>query len=314
MPRPTVRPTAESAAESAARPTAELAAESAARPTAESAAESAARPTAESAARPAAQPAAQSAARPAVRSAGRRPAGRRLLRWLASVLSISGGVAGAVLLFHFLIMPLFVRHGREIEVPDVRGLALADAWPILSASDLVPGRLQQAHDDHIPPGRIMRQNPPPGYRVKRGREVDLAVSLGGRELRVPAIVGESTVHARFLLVRAGLAAGRTMRIPSHAVPADQVVASSPRPGGTITGRHVVDLLVSSGPVPETFLMPDLRGLDIDRVSAVLEPTGLTVHRRVRPGARVRLSVIAEQFPPPGHPVTFGGSVELTTGG
>lgn len=224
------------------------------------------------------------------------------------------GAGGAVLLFHFLIMPLFVRHGEESTVPDVRGLALADALPILRGAELIGGQVQHAHDDHIPPGRILRQNPPPDYRVKRGREVDLVVSLGAKELRVPAIAGESTVHARFLLARAGLAVGRVRRVAADAIDADHVVASAPRPGALVAGRNTVDLLVSAGEPAHTFLMPDVRGLDVDRVTAVLEPLGISVHRRVRPGARTRLDVVADQSPPPGHPVTTGGAIELTTGG
>ncbi len=264
-----------------------------------------------------AQPTRASGRRPLREPAGRppkRPLWRRLLRPALAIGLMGLGAVAAVLLFHFLIMPLFVRHGQDATVPDVRGLALADARPILRTADLTEGGVRHAHDDHIPPGRILRQNPPPDYRVKRGREVDLVVSLGAEELRVPLVTGETAVHARFVLAREGLTVGRVREVPVGEVEADHVVASAPRPGALMAGRHAVDLLVSAGDPARTFLMPDVRGLDVERVTAVFEPLGLTVHRRVRPGARRQLDVVADQSPLPGEPVRTGGAIELTTGG
>ncbi|GAF96960.1 unnamed protein product, partial [marine sediment metagenome] len=166
---------------------------------------------------------------------------------------------------------------------------------------------------HIPAGRIQRQSPPPGLQVKRGREVDLVVSLGPEALRVPAVVGEGLVHARFLLARAGISLGRVLTVSSRLVARDEVVASSPPPGTSLVGSGKADLLVSSGPPPERYLMPDVRGLEVPQVSAALEQAGLKVTRRVWRGARGRLNEIVEQTPPPGYPVPVGGTVELMTG-
>lgn len=239
---------------------------------------------------------------------------RRLGPLGLALLLTAVGAGGAVLIFQFLVMPTFVRHGQESGVPDVRGLSLTDAEPLLQLAQLRTGWVSHAADDHIPPGRIMRQNPPPEYSVKQGREVDLVVSLGPEELRVPALEGESRVHARFLLARAGLNVGKVRSIRSDEVPADHVVTSSPRPGRGTAGRERIDLLVSTGPIIQQYLMPDLRGQDADQMEAVLKEAGLTVRRRVRPGARTRLGQIVEQTPPPGHPVAGRGIVEITTGG
>jgi len=243
---------------------------------------------------------------------------RRLPRSLWSLavplLLIAIGGGGAVLVFQFLVMPTFVRQGQDTGVPDVRGLSLTDAEPLLQQAQLRTGLVSNAADEHIPPGRVMRQNPPPDYSVKQGREVDLVVSLGPEEQRVPPLEGESRVHARFLLAREGLNVGKVRSIGSDEVPADHVVTSSPRPGRGAAGHDAIDLLVSTGPILERYLMPDLRGQDADQMEAALIEAGLTVRRRVRPGARTRLGQIVEQSPPPGHPVAGGGIVEITTGG
>ena len=95
--------------------------------------------------------------------------------------------------------------------------------------------------------------------VKRGRAVDLMVSLGPEALRVPALEGESTTHARFLLQRQRLEMGRVRTVASPDVERECVIASQPPSATPLAGRTRVDLLVSSGPPPARYIIPDLRG-------------------------------------------------------
>ncbi|MCK4304073.1 MAG: PASTA domain-containing protein [Candidatus Eisenbacteria sp.] len=236
--------------------------------------------------------------------------GRILLR----LLLVGLGMVGAVMLFHFVVMPSFVRHRQETQVPDVRGLACEDVRGLLAAPGLELGAITRAVDEHIPVGRILRQSPPPGSRVKKGRHVDVVVSLGPAALDVPELEGESLVHARFLLAREGIERGRVCWVSSATVPRKRVVAASPPPGTPLAGRGTVDLLVSEGVPERRYLMPDLRGMEASSVAEALEAMGLRVHRQVWPGARARTNQVAEQTPPPGYPISAGGTVEIRTGG
>ncbi len=234
-------------------------------------------------------------------------------RWVGRAFLLFLGAAAAVLLFHYVTMPVFVRHGQEQLVPDVRGLPLEEANRLVAASSLTIGRIAEAMDNHIPAGRVLRQNPMPGFRVKTGREINFVVSLGPAALTVPDLEGESLVHARFLLARDGIAVGKVITMNSRSVPADQVVAASPPPGTSLAGRTSVDLLVSRGALPERLLMPDLRGLEAHRVIEALEREGMHVIRRIWRGAEGRASEVIEQTPPPGYPIDRGGTIEIMTG-
>lgn len=230
---------------------------------------------------------------------------RRLL-WIAL------GAGGAVVLFHLVIMPIAVRHASDVAVPDLRGLTAAEATVLLQQAALAGGSVNEAVNETQAAGRIFRQSPLPGLRVRRGREVDFVVSAGPATQRVPKLTGDTLFHARFLLEREGIHTGRirTVTHPNH--PADQVLACSPPPGTPLGRRAVVDLLVSSGPPPTRYAMPDLRGLDAEAVKGMLEAAGLRVTRRARPTGGERRDEVVDQTPPPGHPIAAGGTVELTT--
>ena len=243
----------------------------------------------------------------------RRRWGRRLLRGTGLLALLAVGAGGGVLFFHLAVMPWFVRHGDETAVPDMRGLPAQEIESLLDHAGLHLGNVERAFHAQVPAGRIVRHSPPPGFHVKLGRAVDVVVSLGPEELRVPLVEGENLVHARFLLVQSGLQQGRTRSIYSAEVPEGRVIASHPRPGAFLAGQTSVDLLVSLGPPPQVMVMPDLRGRDPDEATALLEGAGLHVRKRFWPGARSEWPRVAEQSPAPGYPVKAGGTVELTMG-
>jgi len=234
---------------------------------------------------------------------------RRLLRWV----QIGAGALIGLLLVHFLVMPLFVRHGADTLVPDLRGLPLSSVEGQLAERALVRGDVTRAHDEHIPIGRIVRHNPPAGLRVKEGRGVDFIVSLGPAALRVPPLEGESLVHARFLLEQAGLALGKLRRIALSGQPADRIVATRPRPGTPLRGQAAVDLLVSSEGSPARYVMPAVRGRAPGATAAALRAQGFSVRQRNLPGLGGGDGRILEQTPPAGYPVRRGGTIELIVG-
>jgi serine/threonine-protein kinase len=237
----------------------------------------------------------------------------RPLRVLWNLALLGCGGLAAILLFHLVIMPLFVRHGHETEVPDLRGLPAPKVPPLLDGADLRLGRLNRAVDDQVPPGRILRQYPAGGMRVKKGREVNLVVSQGPAAREVPNLEGESLVHARFRLAREGIPAGKVRYVASWGVRANHLVAVSPPPGIPLRRRSAVDLLVSKGTGGQRFIMPDLRGRTAVSVKAALEYAGLRVREGFWPGTRGRRGLILDQTPPPGYPVTEGETIEIQIG-
>lgn len=236
---------------------------------------------------------------------------RRSSRTSAYIFAAAGVVCG-ILLFNWLVMPIVVRHGNEVEVPDLTGLDPKQGAARLTQVGLKLGEQRQAFDDKTPAGLIARQDPPPAFKVKKGREVHLVVSMGAEQMRVPDLVGESVDHARFVLTQRGMTIGDVRTIHDEQGEGQRVVASSPPPDSALAGRRAVDLLVNLGKAAEQYIMPDLRGMEAEPLAMELEDAGFAVRLRYaisRGGAAGR---VVSQTPSPGHPIQEGGTIELVT--
>jgi eukaryotic-like serine/threonine-protein kinase len=235
---------------------------------------------------------------------------RPVYRPTARVTLIALGALCGGLIFQFLVMPLFVRQGAETEVPDLTGIPATQVGERLEQRGLRVGQTNRAYDDRIEAGCVLRQHPAAGFRVKRGRAVDLLVSLGQEALRVPAIEGENMTHARFLLQREGLAVGRVSGIESAEVQKECVVAANPAPQTQLAGRTTVDLLVSEGPPPARYIMPELRGCDAAAAERLLASAGLRVSRRSVSERHARAGSVQQQTPAAGAAVEPGDEIEF----
>ena len=65
-------------------------------------------------------------------------------------------------------------------VPDVRGKSVRQGRKILLSRRCTLGRVARSYSASVPAGRIIRQSPRPGARLRLGAKVNVAVSRGRR--------------------------------------------------------------------------------------------------------------------------------------
>ncbi len=95
-------------------------------------------------------------------------------------------------------------------------------------------------------------------------------------------------------------------------PPSTVVSQTPAPGATVPRDQEVGLLVSLGPSSPTFVMPDLRGIELDQATAGLQEYGIlvaTARSVAIPGAG--RNTIVDQEPRPGFPLGRSDVVHLS---
>ncbi|HET9769628.1 MAG TPA: Stk1 family PASTA domain-containing Ser/Thr kinase [Acidimicrobiia bacterium] len=98
---------------------------------------------------------------------------------------------------------LYVSTGKEqVEIPDVSGQDPVEAANALGARDLVAKRVNQPSDT-VEKDTVIGTDPPAGRQVAKGSEVQLIVSSGQEEVRVPNVVGLSRADATAELQNAG---------------------------------------------------------------------------------------------------------------
>jgi beta-lactam-binding protein with PASTA domain len=200
---------------------------------------------------------------------------------------------------------------EAVVVPDVRGLDVVTALDLANRHGLglqVTARVvNTAHPSHA----ILTQDPQAGRRLQRGGLVRVVVSTGLRPMTVPAVQGLVWQDAKATLERDGARLGDLLRIHSDRVPRDRVIAQSP-PGDakSIRGRPVA-LLVSEGPWPVSYVMPDLRGASRAVAEALMTALGLRLQDASdNDWPEARAGSVVDQQPSPGQRVAPGQEVQV----
>jgi serine/threonine-protein kinase len=245
----------------------------------------------------------------------------RLLIRLGWAAVITAALAGLfVASFVFAMRTVFT--GREVTVPDVSGRTLQEAAAILKESDLHVEATATRYDDHVEKDRVLLQDPAAGSTLKRNRKVRVAMSLGPLTVRIPDLRGASQRGARATLERSGLAAGVISYTHERAARADLVIAQEPWPDveetpgvhGVSAADGAVDLLVSRGPEPAVYVMPDLSERRLDEVERMARRYGLRLGgvRREPTGSSQR-GLVLRQAPEAGFPVSRRDIIMLVIG-
>jgi serine/threonine-protein kinase len=233
---------------------------------------------------------------------------------MKGLLALAGAAVAAFvtgLVLFQLGMLAFVRSGAETKIPDVVGLELSAARAELGRVGFTGVVDREIHSADFGEGRIAEHRPPAGSVLRKGRKVWLTVSLGVRKTAAPSVVGMSSRQAGIVLGQEGLSAGSIARVFHATVERGAVIAQEPPAGAPCSEGARIDLLVSLGPAPESWVLPDLTGRALRDVERMLESHGLAVgERTVLIDRSVLPSTVLEQDPPPGRRIASGEEVDL----
>jgi eukaryotic-like serine/threonine-protein kinase len=243
----------------------------------------------------------------------RRPERRRGIRFnlITGTLALSAlALFVGYLIVNLILMPSLTRQGAEVRVPEVIGLSEREAERLLATEDLKLSKISEQWSPDAPRGFITAQEPQAGGVVKRGRRISVVVSLGAQGTTVPLLDGVTARQAEMQLEGAGLKLGQTARAYSDQIGKDLVIASDP-PGETVVEQETaVDLLVSLGSVPRSFVLPRLAGRDAVSAARGLRDQGFYVALRETDRTGERSGSVVTQEPPAGRRVAPRDSIVL----
>jgi serine/threonine-protein kinase len=211
--------------------------------------------------------------------------------------------------FNSAIMPRLIHASAEVRVPDLSNLSYEQAEKLLAGQQLRIGRSGERFDASVPSGFILAQDPLPDTPVRVRRRIMVMVSQGEEFTAVPEMVGSSLRGAALAILHAGLGFAGTTRAPSDDVGEGMVVASDPAPGTVVPHNTPVGVLLSSGPVGEDYVMPDLLGRESGAVESQTAALGFRLEVRGRRGG-----VVILQNPASGSRVSSGAAVLIQYGG
>jgi len=189
-------------------------------------------------------------------------------------------IGGALVLTYFLFAAASMRlalRTRDAVVPQLAGKTVTEAGALLAAAGLNL-KVEEARrvDASVPAGRIISQDPQADINTRRERSVKVWVSGGPRAATVPAIVGESERTAQLRVRQDGLQLASMAEIRSGDYAAGSIVAQNPAPKQTTPTGARITLLVNRGERGQTYVMPDLIGVNGDRAADLLRTRGFRV--------------------------------------
>jgi eukaryotic-like serine/threonine-protein kinase len=167
-------------------------------------------------------------------------------------------------------------HVREVKVPDLRGKTPAEARQIAERNGLAIQIETNYFSPSVPEGRVLSQGPAPGTVVRRGWQVQLALSLGPQRVTIPQVVGESDRAAAISIAERGLQLSSADNVQLQGAAAGQVIAQNPPANATDVAAPKISLLVAQGPSPQAFVMPSFIGQPLGSVTNTLKDAGFSV--------------------------------------
>lgn len=199
--------------------------------------------------------------------------------------------------------------GKEVTVPALSGKSEAEAAEILAANNLAL-RVFGKRYSQVPTGRIVEQIPPAGTRLKSARSVKVLVSAGSQIYAVPNLVGSSLRAAKLTLEQRNYNLGYTSMVRTSAGEPLTIQQQDPQPG-TQASDPTVNVLVSSGRIEDSFVMPEIVGKRLDQVAARVRAEGFALSKvTYRRSQGVDPGLVIQQQPQAGHRILKSDSIIL----
>lgn len=183
----------------------------------------------------------------------------------------------AVALISMFISMRLAIHGREVEVPNLSGLTIAEASQAASSQGLSLNVENRFYSNDVAPGHILAQSPASGATVRREWTVRVTESLGPQKVSVPNLIGQTQRPAAILMRRLSLDMGTVAQLPANAA-AGVVLAQTPTPNASGIDRPRVSLLLSAPADPDAtaYVMPSLTGLTLAGAAARAAAAGVHI--------------------------------------
>jgi len=185
------------------------------------------------------------------------------LKNLGLAVSIVVGVVMILLIW----MNFYTRHGQARPVPNFYGLTMEETIKLAKTSKLKYIIADSVYTTIVPRGCIAEQNPEPGFKVKKWRNIVLTINAFNPEMvAVPNLIDLPIRQALLQIESAGLKMGESRFRPdlSINIVLDQLYNGKKiNPGDSLQKGFVIDLVLGKGLSNQRTSVPDLMGMHLD---------------------------------------------------
>ena len=175
-------------------------------------------------------------------------------------------IVGGVMLL-LIWMNFYTRHGQARPVPNFVGLTMEQTSQLARKSRLRYQVIDSIYTTAVPRGCIAEQNPKPGFKVKKWRNVVLTINAFHPEMvAMPGLVDLPLRQAKALVESSGLEIGLLKYRPDISIDVviDQQYNGTNIPeGDSLQKESVIDLILGKGLSNQRTPVPYLSGMKLD---------------------------------------------------
>jgi len=199
----------------------------------------------------------------------------------------------------FLTMSILIK-GEEVKAPNLIGKNLKEAYKISAEKGIYLKTEIGDYGKNYEPLTVIDQFPSPDTHVKENSFIKVFITSEPTEVIVPDLSGHSLKDCEKLLNDNDLKKRYVSYIEDQNVPVDFIISQSYVPGERISRGTLIDLLVSKGKRDNSFMMPDIIGMEAERVLYFFESKGLRISKITQvPYQGLQSGIVIKQFPSSG---------------
>jgi len=188
---------------------------------------------------------------------------RVFVRNLGLALVIAVGVVIVLLIW----LNFYTRHGQSRPVPDFIGLTMEETAQLAEKSKMRYQILDSVYTTFVPRGCVAEQNPKPGFKVKKWRNIALTINAFRPEMvAMPNLVDLPLRQAIALIESSGLDMGSLSYKPDVSINMVLSQLHNGKPvaeGDSVQKGSIIDLVLGKGYSNQRTPVPDLIGMDLE---------------------------------------------------
>lgn len=165
---------------------------------------------------------------------------------------------------------------KVVTVPDVKGLALADAEGRLAQVGLKLHQGDGVYSDAVATDKVAAQMPEASTQVKEGREVEVNLSLGPTTYVVPDLRGKTLDEAQDIIASMHLSLGTVEKILTQEFSRGHILNQYPAPGKKMSNVVKIDLYVSESRTDVKVKVPQVAGRKLFEAEEILNRANLVL--------------------------------------
>ncbi len=175
-------------------------------------------------------------------------------------------VVGAVMIL-LIWLNFYTRHGQARTVPDFFGLNLEETANLAKKSKVKYQIIDSVYTNIVPKGCIAEQNPKPGFKVKKWRNIVLTINAFHPEMvAMPNLIDLPKRQAILVVEGAGLEMGLLKYKPDLSIDVvieQQLNGKRIAAGDSIQKGSVIDLVLGKGLSNQRTPVPELTGFNLE---------------------------------------------------